>query len=57
MSEFNTYSQGFNDAKFDLNEGWIPNNYSAENIIDQLIVMIDPSEEYIEGYISAVFDN
>jgi len=57
MKEFNSYSQGFNDAKFDLHENWIPSLCSAENIIHQLKVMIDPSEEYIKGYIDAVFED
>jgi len=55
MTEFNTYFQGFNDGESDLNEGWIPGDFDIEKVTYQLKVMIDPSDDYIEGYIAAVF--
>jgi hypothetical protein len=54
MLEYKTYTQGANDAKKDLAEGWIEENATADYIRNQLVVMVGASEEYIQGYLTVV---
>lgn len=49
-----TYTQGVNDAKQDLVEGWIDEGATAEFIENQLVVMVGATAEYIQGYLTVV---
>lgn len=54
MTEYQKGQDAFNDDHFN---GDIPEEYlyaSDEIIINHLKVMIDPSDEYIRGYIDAL---
>lgn len=49
-----TYTQGVNDAKRDLDEGWVDEGVTAEFIENQLVVMVGATAEYIQGYLTVV---
>jgi hypothetical protein len=52
MTEFET---GYYDAKNDLADGWVPENYSLDYVLNQLRVMMGASDSYCAGYLSVLF--
>jgi len=53
---FNTFAEGYFDAKFDRSEGWLPSNYTADDLRGYLPGQIGCSDEYLEGYIFGAFE-
>jgi hypothetical protein len=49
------FAGGVNDAKNDLNDGWCPDSFTIDYIVNQLRVMMGASDAYIAGYLSVVF--
>lgn len=49
-----TYTQGVNDAKKDLAEGWVDEDMSHTEIAEQLEMAVGATKEYIRGYLTIV---
>ena len=55
MNDCLGFAGGVNDAKNDLNDGWCPDSFTIDYIVNQLRVMMGASDAYIAGYLSVVF--
>jgi hypothetical protein len=49
------YENGMCDATNDLADGWVPEKYTLEYVINQLRIMMDATDSYIAGYCSVLF--
>jgi len=49
------YENGMCDATNDLADGWVPERYTLEYVINQLRIMMDATDSYIAGYCSVLF--
>jgi hypothetical protein len=54
MTEYATYTQGVNDAKRDLAEGWVDEDTTFTEIEEQLKMSVGASKQYIQGYLTVV---
>lgn len=54
MSQYQTYEQGVADAQLDYMAGWVDDHTTAEEVLDQLTVMVGATPEYIQGYLTVV---
>lgn len=52
MQQYQTYEQGVADAQLDWMGGWIDEDTTAQEIIDQLTVAVGATQEYIQGYLT-----
>lgn len=49
------YENGINDAINDRADGWVPEKFSLDYIVNQLRVMTGATDYYIAGYCSVLF--
>lgn len=49
------YSNGVADATNDLADGWVPEKFNLDFIVNQLRIMMGATDSYIAGYVSILF--
>jgi hypothetical protein len=49
------YENGINDANNDLADGWVPEKFTLDYVINQLRIMMGVNDYYIAGYCSVLF--
>lgn len=52
---FELFESGVDDAKTDIAGKWLPEGSTLDYIVNELRVGVGASDEYIAGYLSAVF--
>lgn len=49
------FSGGARDARIDLDDGWCPEEFTLDYVVNQLRVMMGATDEYIAGYLSVIY--
>lgn len=49
------YNEGFTDATNDLADGWVPEKFTLDSIVDHIRFVTGASDSYIAGYLAVLF--